>query len=162
MSPEAKPQTPPSPVTQTFTRCPGCATVFRVSAAQLALREGQVRCGHCRAVFDAHDHRVALDAPRSDDDGLPDELAAGRPTVTLRSAEALQPVAAASPGPDALDAAGTQDVDAVERDADAVPADDAPAAPAIATAHAAEPAAATEAADAPIVVEDTGLRPART
>ena len=163
MSPEAKPQTPPSSATQTFTRCPGCATVFRVSAAQLALREGQVRCGHCRAVFDAHDHRVALDAPPSDDDGLPDELAAGRPTVTLRSADALQPVPAVSHGPGAHDAADTQSVDAVERDADAVPASNAAAAPAMAgaTAHAAEPAATTEAADAPIVVEDTGLRPAR-
>ena len=27
-----------------FTRCPGCATVFRVTPAQFALREGQVRC----------------------------------------------------------------------------------------------------------------------
>jgi predicted Zn finger-like uncharacterized protein len=45
-----------------FTRCPGCSTVFRVTAAQLALREGQVRCGHCRAVFDANAEHVSLDA----------------------------------------------------------------------------------------------------
>ncbi|MDQ2917500.1 MAG: zinc-ribbon domain-containing protein, partial [Pseudomonadota bacterium] len=76
----------------TFTRCPGCGTVFRVTAEQLKLREGQVRCGHCRAVFDANDHIIALDAGRSDDVGVPDELAAGLPTITLRSAEALQPV----------------------------------------------------------------------
>ena len=163
MNADAKPQTPPSPATQTFTRCPGCATVFRVSAAQLALREGQVRCGHCRAVFDANDQRVALDAPRGDDDGWSDELAAGRPTVTLRSAEALQPVAAESPGPDAHDAASTQNVDAVERDAGAAPAsDDAAVLPIAAdTAHAAAPPPATEAADAPIQMEDAGLRPAR-
>jgi len=43
-----------------YTRCPGCQTVFRVSAAQLALREGQVRCGNCLAVFDANRERVAL------------------------------------------------------------------------------------------------------
>ena len=42
-----------------LTRCPGCSTVFRITAAQLALREGQVRCGQCRAVFDANDHLVA-------------------------------------------------------------------------------------------------------
>jgi predicted Zn finger-like uncharacterized protein len=88
-----------------YTRCPGCATVFRVTPAQLALREGQVRCGHCRAVFDANDHRIALDATLGDDTGMPDEIAAGRPTVTLRSADALQPVdapaAAGVPGPDA-------------------------------------------------------------
>jgi predicted Zn finger-like uncharacterized protein len=45
-----------------LTRCPGCSTVFRVTAAQLALREGQVRCGHCRAVFDANAEHVSLDA----------------------------------------------------------------------------------------------------
>ncbi|HSD00174.1 MAG TPA: zinc-ribbon and DUF3426 domain-containing protein [Casimicrobiaceae bacterium] len=77
---------------QKFTRCPGCSTVFRVSEAQLALREGQVRCGHCRAVFDANDHRVSLDAaPPPDDFDATDELMLGRPTVTLRSADALQP-----------------------------------------------------------------------
>jgi predicted Zn finger-like uncharacterized protein len=78
-----------------YTRCPGCATVFRVTAAQLELREGQVRCGHCRAVFDANDHFVSLDAgPAPDEFDATDELMTGRPTVTLRSADALHPVAA--------------------------------------------------------------------
>lgn len=66
--------------------------MFRITPAQLALREGQVRCGHCRAVFDANDHFVALDADRHDDASVPhDELAMGRPTVTLREPGALQP-----------------------------------------------------------------------
>ena len=82
---------------QKFTRCPGCATVFRVTPAQLALRDGQVRCGHCRAVFDANDHVVSLDAgPAADEFDPQDELAMGRPTVTLRSADALLPVPRAS------------------------------------------------------------------
>jgi predicted Zn finger-like uncharacterized protein len=85
----------------TFTRCPGCGTIFRVTAEQLALREGQVRCGHCRAVFDANDHVIALDVRRSDDVGVPDELAAGRPTITLRSAAALEPVDERPAQPDA-------------------------------------------------------------
>jgi predicted Zn finger-like uncharacterized protein len=34
------------------TRCPECATAFRVQAAQLAARGGSVRCGKCGAVFD--------------------------------------------------------------------------------------------------------------
>src|SRR5689334_18582198 len=42
-----------------LTRCPGCSTVFRITAEQRTLREGQVRCGQCRAVFDANDHLVA-------------------------------------------------------------------------------------------------------
>ncbi|HLX27829.1 MAG TPA: DUF3426 domain-containing protein [Casimicrobiaceae bacterium] len=57
-----------------YTRCPGCATIFRVSNEQIALRDGQVRCGQCRAVFDANNHRLALDPPR-DADGE-DETAA--------------------------------------------------------------------------------------
>jgi predicted Zn finger-like uncharacterized protein len=34
------------------TRCPSCATAFRVLPAQLAARNGQVRCGKCSTVFD--------------------------------------------------------------------------------------------------------------
>src|SRR5512132_2179127 len=75
-----------------FTRCPGCSTVFRVTAAQLSLREGQVRCGHCRAVFDANDHFVSVEILGADEFGADDELIRGRPTVTLRSADALLPV----------------------------------------------------------------------
>lgn len=35
------------------TKCPTCAALFRVVADQLKLRGGLVRCGQCRAVFDA-------------------------------------------------------------------------------------------------------------
>ena len=83
---------------QKLTRCPGCATVFRVTAAQLALREGQVRCGHCRAVFDANDHFITLDIVAPEDFGADDELLRGRPTVTLRSADALLPAPADAGG----------------------------------------------------------------
>ncbi|HKU88096.1 MAG TPA: zinc-ribbon and DUF3426 domain-containing protein [Casimicrobiaceae bacterium] len=54
-----------------LTRCPGCATVFRITDEQLAFREGQVRCGHCRAVFDANDHFVLLDAAPPPDAFVP-------------------------------------------------------------------------------------------
>lgn len=36
---------------QLATRCPHCQTQFRVTMAQLELREGKVRCGSCRAIF---------------------------------------------------------------------------------------------------------------
>ena len=36
-----------------LTRCPACATAFRVSAEQLKVKQGQVRCGQCRQVFNA-------------------------------------------------------------------------------------------------------------
>lgn len=75
-----------------FTRCPGCNTIFRVTPQQLALRGGQVRCGHCQTVFDGVASLVSL-APklRKRDEPEYDEIAQGPPTVTLRSAQALQP-----------------------------------------------------------------------
>ncbi len=36
-----------------LTRCPACGTAFRVSALQLKAKQGKVRCGHCRRVFNA-------------------------------------------------------------------------------------------------------------
>ena len=74
-----------------FTRCPGCKTVFRVTAAQLELRDGQVRCGHCRTVFDGRAELISLAPPPADQEQEVDELALGPPTVTLRSARALDP-----------------------------------------------------------------------
>ncbi|MBM3346028.1 MAG: DUF3426 domain-containing protein [Betaproteobacteria bacterium] len=44
-----------------ITRCPGCATAFRATAAQLALRDGKVRCGNCGAVFDARVNALGVD-----------------------------------------------------------------------------------------------------
>lgn len=83
-----------------FTRCPGCKTIFRVTEPQLALRQGQVRCGHCRTVFNGRDELIALDPPAMDEsDEAQDELAAGPPTVTLRSAHALDPPPPASTAP---------------------------------------------------------------
>jgi predicted Zn finger-like uncharacterized protein len=99
-----------------YTRCPGCATVFRVKPEQLALRAGQVRCGHCKTVFDGVAQAVSL-APtaRTDRDEPPlDEAALGPPTVTLRDARALEPAPppATVPEPEtgsalALEQAGT-------------------------------------------------------
>jgi predicted Zn finger-like uncharacterized protein len=78
-----------------FTRCPGCKTIFRVTPQQLAMRAGQVRCGHCRTVFDGMAALVSL-APQSHEERELDEIAMGPPTVTLRSSQALQ----SAPGDD--------------------------------------------------------------
>ena len=161
-----------------YTRCPGCQTVFRVSAAQLSLRDGQVRCGHCRAVFDANRERVALDASRGEDVDEHDELAAGRPTVTLRSAEALQPVEPAAVEPTVSRSSG-QGIEGAVPDAGAAVGEtaaiQAAAAEAAATETAATETAATEtaatetaatetareAAEAPVRIDDIGLGAAR-
>lgn len=39
-----------------ITRCPACATMFKVVPDQLRVSEGWVRCGHCGEVFDASAH----------------------------------------------------------------------------------------------------------
>ena len=41
---------------QLATQCPKCSTQFRVTMAQLELREGKVRCGACREIFNGIDH----------------------------------------------------------------------------------------------------------
>lgn len=43
------------------TRCPACATTFRVLPAQLAARGGRVRCGQCAVVFDGVSNMLADD-----------------------------------------------------------------------------------------------------
>lgn len=53
-----------------YTRCPQCQTTFRLTAAQLKVRDGQVRCGRCQNVFQAeqylveHPPRTTKNAPR--------------------------------------------------------------------------------------------------
>lgn len=76
---------------QKYTRCPACKTVFRVTSQQLAMREGQVRCGHCRAVFDGELALISLEPRlrRPDDEAQLSEAELGPPTVTLRHAQAL-------------------------------------------------------------------------
>lgn len=57
------------------TRCPVCATVFRVTPVQLKARAGKVRCGQCQSVFDALDSLIdeadANDEARVAHDGAP-------------------------------------------------------------------------------------------
>ncbi len=45
-----------------FTRCPECATTFRVSEEALQKANGQVRCGRCASVFNAVAEQVQGDA----------------------------------------------------------------------------------------------------
>ena len=46
-----------------LTRCPSCATAFRVSAEQLKVKQGKVRCGQCHQVFNALPSLVDALAP---------------------------------------------------------------------------------------------------
>ena len=81
-----------------YTRCPGCSTVFRVTAAQLALRGGQVRCGQCKTVFNGIEQEVALAVPNGAAEPL-SEAALGPPTLTLRNAASLEALPAPRSNP---------------------------------------------------------------
>jgi predicted Zn finger-like uncharacterized protein len=107
-----------------YTRCPGCATVFRVTPEQLAARAGQVRCGQCKTVFDGIAQRVSLASASVPGAGVPTpvEEALAAPTAdgaapaaaTLRE-ETFEPPAESVAKTSAADAGG---------DAGEVPYDD--------------------------------------
>ena len=87
------------------TRCPFCETVFRLQPAQLALRRGLVRCGHCHEVFDASSSLFELNEAGDFSSAKPIAAAAAiealsgvRPKGPDFSAEAWDPWA---PAPDA-------------------------------------------------------------
>lgn len=80
-----------------YTRCPGCKTIFRVTPQQLALKAGQVRCGHCRTVFDGTRELVSLAPQLGLEPDAGEDL--GPLTVTLRPARALRPADEPAPAP---------------------------------------------------------------
>jgi predicted Zn finger-like uncharacterized protein len=45
-------------MTQMVTRCPKCATAFRITSAQLESAKGAVRCGSCLHIFKADDYLI--------------------------------------------------------------------------------------------------------
>ncbi|MFW7344990.1 MULTISPECIES: zinc-ribbon and DUF3426 domain-containing protein [unclassified Pigmentiphaga] len=69
------------------TRCPQCATAFRVAPDQIKLRGGWVRCGVCNEVFDSSQSLIELDPAG----GAPRPVAAGPafpPEAPISSPEA--------------------------------------------------------------------------
>lgn len=94
------------------TRCPHCHTVFRVVADQLKLRDGLVRCGNCREVFDG---RTYLCEPPNDEIAGDSPAAPGTPE-TPEAAPAVPDTPAAT-------------------DTDGSPGTSAPTAPAAGPAH---------------------------
>lgn len=75
------------------TQCPHCATAFNVTPEQLFARDGQVRCGQCRKVFDG---LVNLTSLASLEAGVPPPLseagAAARQTPAVVAAPLTPPV----------------------------------------------------------------------
>jgi predicted Zn finger-like uncharacterized protein len=55
------------------TRCPYCSSVFAVSTAQLAIRDGYTRCGKCFQVFKADDYLIQVRGTEPSNDKSPPE-----------------------------------------------------------------------------------------
>lgn len=65
-----------------FTQCPSCSTIYEVHAADLAVAQGQVRCGTCATTFNALSY-------------LTEEAPANAKTLTGLTAEEVAELAAA-------------------------------------------------------------------
>ena len=85
--------------------CPSCRTRFRVTAEQLAVADGRVRCGACLAVFDGRDAEVTEKSAGVGDDPIDVLL---QDAGTTESASATGEVVPSPAGePDAEAASGT-------------------------------------------------------
>jgi predicted Zn finger-like uncharacterized protein len=79
------------------TRCPHCHTLFRVGAEQLRSRNGMVRCGSCRQVFNAVGHLDYVEPPATQPAA---PALAAPPTLEVAPAPATaRPPAAPRAGP---------------------------------------------------------------
>jgi predicted Zn finger-like uncharacterized protein len=81
-----------------YTRCPDCATVFRVTADALRVAQGDVRCGVCSNAFNAVVHlseqaftpEVEQDAAPSPDDSMTVEELPGNENIELSEDQAME------------------------------------------------------------------------
>jgi len=113
-----------------YTRCPHCATVYRVTPQQLQASSGQVRCGRCQAQFDAF---ASLTSERGGAPGKGPEAGAA-PASPASPAPSQSTAAPLSPPPPAS--------------SDPVPAASGPVAPAGAQRIVSSPAASAPDEDA--------------
>ncbi|SDW06189.1 DUF3426 domain-containing protein [Marinobacter mobilis] len=80
-----------------LTRCPKCKTQFRVTAEQLSVANGKVRCGSCMSIFNALEHRTTSTASQP----APAPSAPQPPTFTSEPAAEEDFVFADNPEEDA-------------------------------------------------------------
>lgn len=76
------------------TQCPHCNTAFNVTPEQLFARDGRVRCGQCRQVFDGLVQLTSLEALEA---GVPPPLAETSDTDLQAKAAAVEQAERAAP-----------------------------------------------------------------
>jgi predicted Zn finger-like uncharacterized protein len=102
-----------------ITRCPACATAFKVVPDQLKISEGWVRCGHCQEIFDA-----TMDLHPWWDGAVPEAAAPEPEPPTAVPSEEPQSHSVADPQPTALASSPSADlVESVPAPVDINPAD---------------------------------------
>jgi predicted Zn finger-like uncharacterized protein len=133
------------------TQCPHCGVKFQITAQQLQLANGTVRCGSCLQVFQASQHLVPLtDAPRPGSAGGRATAAPARPAAPpAKPAAPARPAAPTRPAPPTAAADDEDLVDAILREIDSKPAAPVPAARPAGTPRATPPAPAKPAAGEP-------------
>lgn len=76
------------------TQCPHCSTAFNVTPEQLFARDGRVRCGSCRQIFDGLVNLTSLEALEA---GVPPPLAETSEAQLQARVEAMEAERAAQP-----------------------------------------------------------------
>ena len=89
------------------TRCPNCATAFRVTPQHLQMQGGNVRCGHCSQVFNSFTALTTVQ--ESETDGFSKALGAGVPQKDTLEALATELSAAEEPAPEASNVANAEE-----------------------------------------------------
>ncbi len=74
-----------------LTRCPACATTFRVTAEQIKLRAGRVRCGQCQHAFNALDTLIEEFIPTPSEPPEPDTSPASTPVAMEAAVSPARP-----------------------------------------------------------------------
>lgn len=88
-----------------LTKCPHCQTLFRIQQEHLAAADGEVRCGVCYKVFDAHNEGIAY----SQGEGSPAEKTFSNSKPTEQADE--EQVIDTSPEPNPLKALAEAKID---------------------------------------------------
>ncbi len=96
-----------------LTRCPACTTTFRVTAEQIKLRAGRVRCGQCQHAFNALDTLIEESIPTPSEPPEPDTGPASAPA-------AMEPAVSPAPTFFASEEEPPGDASAPEEDASTI------------------------------------------
>lgn len=138
-----------------LTRCPACATAFRLEPAQLEMAQGWVRCGQCQQVYDARVGLQPYPVPADDPVALPlrrpEAGADDWPEAPLPEAAPTQPPMPGASPPDAPlpEADPDKRATAALHDAGDATTDSVAVMPVEATADAGAPVADASGAEAP-------------